>query len=59
LALPSALTSRKGAGPHAPIVVMTAARDAPARAAELGAEGVLAKPFDLDELYRVVGEHAA
>jgi CheY-like chemotaxis protein len=33
-----------------PIVVMTAARDARAWAAEIGAAGVLPKPFDLDDL---------
>jgi CheY-like chemotaxis protein len=33
-----------------PIVVMTAARDARAWAAEIAAAGVVAKPFDLDDL---------
>jgi CheY-like chemotaxis protein len=36
--------------PHAPIIVLTAARDAGASAAEIEAEGFLAKPFDLREL---------
>jgi CheY-like chemotaxis protein len=37
-------------GRRAPVVVMTAARDARAWAAEIGADGVLPKPFDLDAL---------
>jgi CheY-like chemotaxis protein len=44
-------------GPHAPIVVMTAARDAAARAAEIHANGYLGKPFDVHELLRLVGYH--
>jgi CheY-like chemotaxis protein len=32
------------------ILVMTAARDAQAWAAEIGADGVIPKPFDLDQL---------
>lgn len=39
--------------PHAPIVVMTAARDTKARAAEIGADGYLAKPFDLEDLLTI------
>jgi CheY-like chemotaxis protein len=42
-------------GPHAPIVVMTAAADAARRAADIGANGYLAKPFDLEDLLTVVG----
>lgn len=41
--------------PHAPIVVVTAAQDAAARAAQIAADGVLAKPFDLDDLVNIVG----
>jgi DNA-binding response OmpR family regulator len=41
-------------GPHAPIVVLTAARDAQGTAAPIDAAAVLAKPFDLDELLQVV-----
>src|SRR4051812_33822878 len=37
-------------GPHAPIVVMTAADRAERWARVLGADGVLPKPFDLAEL---------
>ena len=39
---------------RAPVVVMTAARDARAWADEVGADGVLPKPFDLDDLDAVV-----
>ena len=46
---------RRSSGPRAPIVVMTAAADAAACAAEVGAEGVLAKPFGLDALLTAVG----
>ena len=37
-------------GTRPPIIVMTAARDARSAAAELGAEGHLPKPFDIDQL---------
>lgn len=50
---------RQRPGPHAPIVVFTAARDAQERAAQIAADGVLPKPFDLTELLTVVGRHAA
>ncbi len=42
---------------HAPIVVITAAPDAAKRAAEIGADGVISKPFDLDDLIAVVEQH--
>ncbi len=48
---------RRRPGPHAPIVVITAARDAAGRAAEIGAEGYLGKPFGLQELSDVVSRH--
>lgn len=41
-------------GPHAPVVVMTAAADAARRANEIRAQGVLPKPFGLDDLYAAV-----
>jgi len=44
--------------PHAPIVVLTAARDAADRAAEIQANGYLGKPFDVDELLTLVSQHA-
>lgn len=40
-----------------PIVVVTAARDAKVWAQEVGAEGFLAKPFDIDDLIRAVDKH--
>lgn len=43
--------------PRAPIVVVTAARDAGERAAEINADGFLSKPFSLDELLDVVKQH--
>lgn len=45
------------AAPRAPIVVMTAAEDARGRAAEIGAEGWIGKPFDLVDLIDVVERH--
>jgi len=38
----------------APIVVLTAARDARVRAREISADAHLAKPFELDELLTLV-----
>jgi DNA-binding response OmpR family regulator len=38
----------------APIIVLTAASDARARAVEVGADDWLGKPFELDELYDTV-----
>ncbi len=49
---------RKTPGPHAPIVVLTAARDAAAYASEIEADGYLAKPFDLSELLGMVAHFA-
>lgn len=46
-------------GPHAPILVLTAARDSAARAAEIAAAGYIAKPFDLDKLLDLVRRHAS
>ena len=40
-----------------PIVVLTAAEDARKRAAEVGADGYLGKPFDIDDLVRIVERH--
>lgn len=45
--------------PHAPIILMTAAVSAQQRAAQLGTEAVLSKPFDLEVLVRLVGQFAA
>jgi CheY-like chemotaxis protein len=41
---------RQRPGPHAPIIVMTAAQDAAQRAAQVRCESYLAKPFELDDL---------
>lgn len=51
-------TYRERRGPHAPIIVLTAARDSRARAAEIAAVGYIAKPFDLDKLIALVRRHA-
>jgi CheY-like chemotaxis protein len=51
-------TYRRTPPPHGRIVVFTAAADAARRAAETGADGVVAKPFDLDDLLRTVATHA-
>ena len=48
---------RQRPGPHAPIVVVTAGTDADARAAAIGAQGALGKPFDLGALLAVVEHH--
>ena len=40
-----------------PIVVVTAAADPRARAVEIGAQGYLSKPFDLEELLRCANGH--
>jgi CheY-like chemotaxis protein len=52
-----ARTYRQQAGPHAPIVVITAATDAGERAAEIDADGYLGKPFDLDDLLGLVSRY--
>jgi two-component system, chemotaxis family, chemotaxis protein CheY len=44
-------------GPHAPIVVMTAAHDVQDRARQINADGYLAKPFDLDDLVAIVRQY--
>jgi two-component system, chemotaxis family, chemotaxis protein CheY len=49
---------RQQPGPHAPIVIMTAAHDWESRAAEISADGCLAKPFDIDDLLEVVHRYA-
>ncbi len=41
-------------GHQAPIVVLTAAEDARKRAEEIGAEGYLGKPFEIDHLLSIV-----
>ena len=48
---------RQQPGPHAPIVVLTAAQDAASRAAQIQADGYLGKPFELDDLLNIVAHH--
>lgn len=50
---------RERPGPRAPLVVMTATRDAAAWARDVGADGVLAKPFDLSDLDGVLRRYCA
>ena len=45
-------------GPHAPIIVLTAARDAQGRAAEIKADAWLSKPFRLDALFACIEQYA-
>lgn len=42
---------------RAPIVVITAYTDARERAEEIGANGWIGKPFDLDTLVKIVGRY--
>jgi CheY-like chemotaxis protein len=46
-------------GRACPIVVVTAAENARARAQEVEAEGWLSKPFEIDDVLRIVARHAA
>lgn len=50
---------RRRSEPRASIVVLTAAQDAARWGAEVQADGVLAKPFELEDLYVTVSEYAA
>lgn len=45
-------------GVHAPIVVMTAARDEATLVEEVGAAAVIAKPFDLQDLIDIATHYA-
>jgi two-component system chemotaxis response regulator CheY len=54
-----ARTYRERPGPHAPIVIVTAALDVAKDAKEIGANGFLAKPFQLDDLLQLVQQHSA
>ncbi len=53
-----ARTYRQRPGPHAPIVIVTAALDVAKDAKEIGADGFLGKPFQLDDLLQLVQHHA-
>ena len=48
---------RQRYGRTVPIIVVTASEHSCARASEVDADAVLAKPFDIDELRRLVGRH--
>lgn len=48
----------RAAGKRSPIVVMTAAVNARRWAEEIGADGYLAKPFEIDALIAAVERHA-
>lgn len=48
---------REGERTHAHVVLMTAGRISRSEAAELGVDGYLAKPFDLEELLDCVASH--
>lgn len=46
-------------GRACPIIVVTAAENARGRAEEIGAEGWLSKPFELEEVLAIVARHLA
>jgi two-component system, chemotaxis family, chemotaxis protein CheY len=48
---------RQRPGPHAPIVVLTAANDASTRADQIQAAAYLGKPFELDDLLSIVARY--
>jgi CheY-like chemotaxis protein len=48
---------RRLPGPKVPIVVLTAAQDDARRAAEVGADAYVAKPFIIDDLVRILERH--
>jgi len=48
---------RERYGHTVPIIVVTASEHAGERATEVGADDVLAKPFDIDDLRRLVARH--
>lgn len=48
---------RRRPAPHAPIIVVTAAREAADRARQIKADNHLAKPFDLDRLLDLVEQY--
>ena len=43
--------------PHAPIIALTAGQDPADTASEIAAAGFLAKPFEIDNLLEVIGQH--
>ena len=57
LKVPETSTGTGARHTAAPVIVMTAAVAAQARAEQIGADDYVAKPFDLDELIEVVERH--
>lgn len=55
---PSFLAAYRARGGRSPVVVVTASENARLRAHEVGADGFVGKPFDLDALLDVVRAHA-
>ena len=49
---------RQEPGAHAPIVVLTAATNAPRYSQQIQAQGYLGKPFGLDDLLQLVDRYA-
>jgi CheY-like chemotaxis protein len=49
---------RRQPGPHAPVVLLSAEASASRRAAEVGADAYLGKPFDLPALFGLVERYA-
>jgi DNA-binding response OmpR family regulator len=49
---------RRLPAPHAPVLLLSAVPGAAAHVGPLGAAGLLAKPFDLDDLLAAVRRHA-
>lgn len=50
---------RRLPGPHAPILMMSAATDVHSRAADIFADGYVDKPFDIEDLLARVAEHVS
>lgn len=48
---------RETPGPHAPIIVMTAAHNSGVRALEISADDFIAKPFDVNDLLDLVRKY--
>jgi CheY-like chemotaxis protein len=52
------LTAYRGTpGPHAPVILFTAAMGAAELARELAVDGLLAKPFDVEDLLALAGRY--
>jgi CheY-like chemotaxis protein len=49
---------RKQPGPHAPIIMMTAAHEPASRAKAIAADAYIAKPFNIDQLIALVHRYA-